>query len=525
MSRQGSAWEKRGVVLVAVTTDRPGEPKPRWVRPCAEIAPPPAGVPMSREWGRIVAKRLQARYDAPGGWSPWDERPAPGAPTLPAATRETVGAYFDERWHPHRLRALPRSARGDRYRFDKHVRPLLGAHPIATVGPAALEAVRDALDAKVAAGALSGKSAMNVWAVLTTLFRDAHRAKPTTGLRVRADNPAAGLAPPEKTDERQGPCLFGDERAALLACPAVDGIFPGLRRLLAFHADTGLRASEAEALGVADVDLEHDVLHVHRAADYQTGAVRECKSVAAVRWVPLEASVRPLVAALVVEARAAGRTRLLPAMPDRRRGAELVRAALRAAGLTRADLFADDDARRPMGWHDLRASYVTARLVRGDDAAAVCEQAGHESLSTTRGYQRTARALGGRFGAYFTPVPADVVGAAEGPAATTVATSARRAGYDRAETTARSGVRGRGVEPHLDATPDDGPRHSAGSSTDAAQPATPGGQPATGVATAVATLTPYEQLRASEAVQYAWAERAILADLDAAERTEVGDVH
>src|SRR5262249_35811638 len=72
----------------------------------------------------------------------------------------------------------------------------------------------------------------------------------------------------------------------------------------------------------------------------------------------------------------------------------------------RAELYADDRTRRPISFHDLRATGITWRVVRGDPGEAIMEQAGRTDFATTRGDIRTARALRASFGGPFPPVSA-----------------------------------------------------------------------------------------------------------------------
>ena len=76
---------------------------------------------------------------------------------------------------------------------------------------------------------------------------------------------------------------------------------------------------------------------------------------------------------------------------------------LQIAGVTRADLFADDASRKPMTFHDLRATGITWCACRGDDPLKIKQRAGHATFSTTEGYIREAENLGGNFGGVFPP--------------------------------------------------------------------------------------------------------------------------
>lgn len=82
---------------------------------------------------------------------------------------------------------------------------------------------------------------------------------------------------------------------------------------------------------------------------------------------------------------------------------------------TRAALHvgAKDQTRKRIGWHDLRATGITWRAVRGDDPLKIQRAAGHTELSTTQGYIRTAEdvreGVGEGFGEVFPPLPVELL--------------------------------------------------------------------------------------------------------------------
>jgi integrase len=65
-----------------------------------------------------------------------------------------------------------------------------------------------------------------------------------------------------------------------------------------------------------------------------------------------------------------------------------LKAYLRRAGVTRADLFASDATRKAMTFHDLRATGITWMSARGDDPLRITQRAGHEDFETTKIYLR-----------------------------------------------------------------------------------------------------------------------------------------
>lgn len=73
-------------------------------------------------------------------------------------------------------------------------------------------------------------------------------------------------------------------------------------------------------------------------------------------------------------------------LPDDRPLARELRRVLARAGTTRANLFAADDlTRKPITWHDLRATGLTWIAIRGDDPLKIMQRAGHTDFATTQG--------------------------------------------------------------------------------------------------------------------------------------------
>lgn len=87
--------------------------------------------------------------------------------------------------------------------------------------------------------------------------------------------------------------------------------------------------------------------------------------------------------------------------------AHTLRRDLRDAGVTRADIFARDEGRRPLTYHDLRATGVTWQALRGDAPTMIQERVGHAHLTATEGYMRRGRLMALAAGEVpFPPIPA-----------------------------------------------------------------------------------------------------------------------
>src|SRR5690606_17339349 len=126
--------------------------------------------------------------------------------------------------------------------------------------------------------------------------------------------------------------------ARLMACEAVPIEWRELHALAAF---TYLRPGELRELRWMDVDLEHGTINVTRAWDSREGRVKPPKSRNGVRTVPIEPSLLPLLRRLHRKANVEALVAPLLANTPEDDVAELTRAHLRAAGLTRPALFVD----------------------------------------------------------------------------------------------------------------------------------------------------------------------------------------
>jgi hypothetical protein len=244
--------------------------------------------------------------------------------------------------------------------------------------------------------------ASNAWVLVSKMFKDAAGAK-QRDLRVRSDNPAAGVAPPEHGDRKAKVYLYPSEFETLVGCAGIDLRFLTVYAVAVY---TYMRAGELEALTRDDVDLEHGVIQINKAIDRETGRVKSTKS-GETRRIPIEPNIAPLLERLCH-----GRSGEQPVlwMPDNEDRAVMLRQHLEQAGVKRADLFADNDRQKHVTFHDLRATGITWMAVRGDDPLRIKQRAGHSSFSTTEMYIREVENLVAGFGAPFPSLPKELVG-------------------------------------------------------------------------------------------------------------------
>ena len=345
-----------------------------------------------------------------------EQAAAPTAPAKPTEPAPVTWASWTERW------AASREERGMRTsdnlgHFRKWVPEATKAKPMADIERVDLERIVEGLDAAVIAELITWKTAINAWGTITKMFVDAVRSK-KVALRVLTVNPCVGIAGPDRGAKKGKVYLYPTEFLALMNCPRIPIRW---KRLFALAVYLYQRPGELEATHLEDIDLERRVLHVHRAIDHESdsGEFKETKTKSP-RHIPIEVPVVPLLKVLIDEARER-ESPLLFDMPPMCDLSGRLRQYLVWAGVTRAELFADDRTRKHVTFYDLRATGITWMALRGDDALRIMQRAGHEDLKTTMGYVREAENLAHALGPdnVFPALPFDVISsgiASEGPA-------------------------------------------------------------------------------------------------------------
>lgn len=155
-----------------------------------------------------------------------------------------------------------------------------------------------------------------------------------------------------------------------------------------------------EALTWDDIDLKRGIVHIHRALDRaESGATKTTKTGVTRRFV-IEAALMPLLWAMYAETDGKGRL-----VRERSELARDFRTYLERVGVTRAELYADDETRKHITFHDLRATGLTWMAVRGDEPLKIMQRAGHTDFRTTQLYVREAEAVREGFGTVFPSLP------------------------------------------------------------------------------------------------------------------------
>jgi integrase len=354
----------------------------------------PRGWARAREAGAAISE--QVRTDRLVGVPRKPERPAR---LSSADASETLSRWFVRWIEARRARGLE-SVRDDESRFKTHIEPVLGHHPVRALQRLHVEQLVEQLDGKIRDEQIAWKTARNVWAVLTKMGKDMSRSK-RLGLRVREDDPCAGVEGPDQGGDRAKVFLYPSEVAQFLSCTS-PGVTLEWRRLVALAVYLGVRAGELEALEWSDFDLDHGKATIHRAVSRDDrGTVKSTKSETP-RVFSVEPALLPLLRSMHAEAQGKGR---LVKMPRHRDLAEGLRDQLQKAGVKRAELYVSDRTRLNLRFHDLRATHVTWSAVRGDNPARIMARVGHEDWATLKKYLRQAEALQDGFGDVFGPLP------------------------------------------------------------------------------------------------------------------------
>lgn len=139
---------------------------------------------------------------------------------------------------------------------------------------------------------------------------------------------------------------------------------------------TGMRSGELYALRWIDIDLENRFINVSRSWSSKNGftSTKNQKT----RMVPVSDELLPFLKALKLER---GREEfVLPHLTEWTRGdgADVIRGFCKSIGIT------------PIKFHDLRATFITNLLSRGESLARVMAIVGHADIDTTNVYLRLA---------------------------------------------------------------------------------------------------------------------------------------
>jgi hypothetical protein len=109
------------------------------------------------------------------------------------------------------------SVKDDASRLRDHVLPFIGHRSVLSLSRDDVEGVRDALDDKVAAGTIGWKTARHAWQITKSMCGDMANAR-RRELRVREDDPSAGIKPTLRGVSRSKQFLYPSEFLRFMAC-------------------------------------------------------------------------------------------------------------------------------------------------------------------------------------------------------------------------------------------------------------------------------------------------------------------
>jgi integrase len=276
---------------------------------------------------------------------------------------------------------LKKSADKDRYRAHKYVFPVIGQKAVADVTEQDIE--------KVLARVPADRRSTTRERVVSMLRRGFDLA--IMPARLRTTNPVTKYHKPPKDPPKLFAYLFPAELLAVLRCRSVA---LGRRVLYALAVYTGLRKQSLLALTWASVD-EHNRALLSSVS--KTGIAQFFEIPAGLLWVLKRWRIvqgRPGDQAPIVPEEALGLRRPTKAAPaNLRTEASALRADLKAAGVTRAVLFAETANIEPLRFHDMRATFTTWAKRAGKGDGWISDRTGHLTPEMIERYSRAARTL------------------------------------------------------------------------------------------------------------------------------------
>ena len=302
-----------------------------------------------------------------------------------------------ETWLESRRARGHTSVRENESHWEHHIKAIVGGRHIRDWTQDDMRALSRDLDRKVQANEVRWKTSLNIWATASKMCRDSCTSK-IDALRVRDDNPARDVAPPDRGAEISKQFLYPSEFARFVWCADVPAKW---RLVVALAVFLYPRADELRELSWQDVDLDHGVIHIHRTKHRETGDAKSTKTKHPRRF-SIEPRLIPLLKMMHDACGGEGKVCDMPSERDMARG---LRRWLWKANVRRSELHYDTPTTKKITFHDLRATGVTWEAVRGTDPLKIQQRAGHEDFATTQGYIRTAEAVRAGFGQVFPSLP------------------------------------------------------------------------------------------------------------------------
>lgn len=165
-------------------------------------------------------------------------------------------------------------------KYSKYIKPRIGRLKLKDVKDIHLQRIMNEQEG------MSSSHAQKVRIVMQEMFKRARQS------RLIPYDPSELLELPETTKGSHR-SLTDEERTAVLAVAKTARA--GLWILTMLY--TGMRPGETAALTWADVDFDHNEIHVHAAKESGSGKIKSPKTAAGVRDIPIHAQLRPLLLA------------------------------------------------------------------------------------------------------------------------------------------------------------------------------------------------------------------------------------
>jgi integrase len=295
--------------------------------------------------------------------------PAAGVPTISEMNEAWVSGDLHRRF-PDYVK-LKRSSRDDGWRFNRHIKPHVGAIKVdeftrdhAKFVMAELPENLEPITRRHVAQQLNRLLTMAVWP-----------------LEIIPHNPIPRGFLPRVTKSKTSPYLYPDEEAQLLGCKDV----PLQRRVLyALLSREGMRKEEGAALEWSHIDLKRGTitLEKHKTSD-EVGARFWVLDPSTVEMLRRWRTMRPKNES-VFSFRTKGIRQI-------NHLAEYFRKDLGTAGVIRTELFTATKGRLKLRAHDTRAGFCTLSLAMGRSEDWCTDRTGHTDTKMLRRYKRAAR--------------------------------------------------------------------------------------------------------------------------------------
>ena len=180
------------------------------------------------------------------------------------------------------------------------------------------------------------------------------------------------------------------------------------REAIAIGCYLHLRPGEIHELRVSDLDLDAGEAKIRRAYDEREKVVKPPKTEEGIRHITIPTTLLPLLRR--IERERAPNDLVAPivsATPEKNR-AGFFRDFLRAANVTRVELFVETETHLRIDFRSLRDSGITWRFLAEHRAEVIQRESGHEHVGTTLGYAKEVQDRRGRYGTPFPALPNDL---------------------------------------------------------------------------------------------------------------------